>query len=251
MEKAYCASRLDGAGAVINEELFVLAHCYKNNLEFVGSYGFNPTIVNHFENHYALCELLDLPLPVPYLPSNYNNYKIIKEEDYGSDVYPDVNNLVDDKFIQMLRLKFLAKNSLQTFSKTQAAVHIRRNDVKIGNTRYIPNSYYINIVKKLKEINSDIEISIFSQSNSSETFDEFEKLGCNLQLDKDLVFTWKQMIGANIFVMSKGSFSYVPALYNSNFVIFHPAWYQKLKHWHHIEDDNLWSDVEIYLKSLS
>lgn len=251
MEKAYCESRLDGAGAVINEELFVLAHCYKNNLEFVGSYGFNHTIVNHFQNHYALCQLLDLPLPAPQLPASYHNYKRIKEEDYGSNIYPDVNNLVDDKFIQMIRLKFLSKNPLPTFSKPQVAVHIRRNDVRIGNTRYIPNSYYVDVIKKLKEVNSNIEISIFSQSNSSESFDEFEKLGCSLQLDKDLVSTWKKMIAANILVMSKGSFSYVPALYNSNFVIFYPAWYQKLNHWHHIEDPNLWSDVKAHLSNCS
>lgn len=248
--KAYVKSRLDGAGAVINEELFVYAHCFKNQLEYIGSYGFNTTIKNHFENHYALSQFLNLPLPVKveYEITNLHKDELveIKEHHYSPDVYPNVNQLLDESFINMLRTKFCSKLSCHPVvrQKPQVAIHIRRGDVKIGNTRYTPNSYYVDIIENLKAINPNFEITIFSQSESSEPFSEFIQLGCKLQLDTDLVSTWKEMIFADVLVMSKGSFSYVPAIYNSNFVIFQPAWYIKLNHWHHIEDPNLWSDVK-------
>lgn len=241
--KAYSKALPDRCGSQINEDIFVQAHCVKNGLDYVGSYG-----QAHFSNHYKLSELLGLPLPCQKLPASYADYVEIKPEAYSRAVYPDPNLLLDQKFIESLRAKFFQKVSLPSTIGPQAAVHIRRGDVKRDNLmRYMPNSYYVETIKKIQQVFPNVVVSIFSESISSESFDEFRDLGCRLFLDADLQFTWKAMIFSDILVMSKGSFAYVPALYNNNFVIYYPAWYPKLSHWHHADTPELWNNLKLFL----
>lgn len=47
--------------------------------------------------------------------------------------------------------------------------------------------------------------------------------------------------------MSKSSFAYVPAIYNNNFVIYYPAWYPKLNHWHDTHAPDLWNNLQLFL----
>ena len=92
------------------------------------------------------------------------------------------------------------------------------------------------------------EISIFSESNSSESFEQFLEIGCTLKLDLDLVETWKELINSDVFFMSKSSFSYVPAMYNKNLIVYYPAWYQKLEHWLDCQDPFLWDKIYEFLE---
>lgn len=240
--KAYSKATHDRSGSQINEDIFAQACCVKNGLDYVGSYG-----QAHFANHHKLSKLLNLPLPFPKLPASYAGHTEIKPEDYSRANYPDPNLLLDQSFIQSLRDKFLLAEKIPTHRGLSAAVHIRRGDVKANNQmRYIPNAYYVEVIKKIQQTGS-IEVSIFSETESSESFDEFRKLGCKLFLDADLIFTWKEMIFSDILVMSKGSFAYVPAIYNSNFVIYYPAWYPKLDHWHDTHDPELWNNLQLFL----
>lgn len=241
--KAYSKALPDRSGSQINEDIFVQAHCVKNGLDYVGSYG-----QAHFANHYKLSELLNLPLPCQKLPASYAGYVEIKPEAYSRAVYPDPNLLLDQKFIETLRAKFLLNVNPPSFTRPQAAVHIRRGDVKKDNLlRYMPNSYYVETIKKIQQVSPGVVVSIFSESVSSESFDEFLDLGCQLFLDADLEFTWKVMIFSDILVMSKGSFAYVPAIYNNNFVIYYPAWYPKLNHWNHPDAPELWNNLKLFL----
>jgi hypothetical protein len=69
MKKAYSIATQDRTGAQINEELFVYAHCDKNNLEYIGSVG-----ETWFDAHYKMSNFLNLPLPVRKQTSDYSNY---------------------------------------------------------------------------------------------------------------------------------------------------------------------------------
>ena len=79
--------------------------------------------------------------------------------------------------------------------------------------------------------------------------DEFEKLGCELKLDCDLEFTWTELINSDVLIMSIGSFSYIPAMYNKGFVIFYPAWYKKISHWNDNDDSDLYKNLKNFLNS--
>jgi len=241
--KAYNKANPDRTGSQINEDIFVQAHCLKKGLDYVGACG--PA---HFDNHYKLSKMLNLPLPFKNLPPSYAKYILITPNDYSKAIYPDPNILIDQNFIGTLRNNFLLAFNAPPHSNPRVAVHIRRGDVKADNQmRYIPNSYYVDVITKIKHISQEAEIFIFSESHSSESFDVFRQLGCKLFLDADLEFTWKEMIFADVLVMSKGSFSYVPAIYNSNFVIYYPAWYTKLAHWHHTNASETWKNLELFL----
>ena len=55
------------------------------------------------------------------------------------------------------------------------------------------------------------------------------------------------MINADIFVMSKSTFSMVPAIYNSNMVIYHPFFFNPLKSWISAKDSNFESSIKKYI----
>ena len=217
MKKAYSISRVDRCGSQVNEDIFVYAYCIQSNLDFIGPVG-----DNWFNEHTKLTELLNLPLPIKQLPETLDLIKI-GEADYSKEIYPDKNPKV--------------------------SIHIRRGDVSFHSHthRYIPNSYFLGLVRNIIEIAPSSEVTIFSESKSSEPFDDFIKLGCKVLLDTDLVDIWKEMITCDILFMSKSSFSYVPALYNKNFVVYYPAWYDKLNNWTSSEDPDLWEKIRNYI----
>jgi hypothetical protein len=243
--KAYSKADPGRSGSQINEDLFAYAHALKKGIEYVGSCG---TVF--FQTHLKMAKFLGLPQPFPQL-DKHSNLVEIKAEEYSKEVYPDPNDLIDAEFITLARNKFLTLVTPLTKSvNPRVAVHIRRGDVKMDNKmRYVPNAYYVEVIKKIKELVPNAEVAIYSESQSSENFQVFRDLGCNLFLDADLEFTWKEMIFADVMVMSKGSFAYVPALYNQNFVIYYQAWYAKLNHWHSNEDPQLWEKLKTFLEN--
>jgi hypothetical protein len=69
-----------------------------------------------------------------------------------------------------------------------------------------------------------------SDSKSFEPFNNFcedilrnrdkKKYGCTMELDSSLSQTLRQMINADVLIMSKSSFSYVPAMLNPSTVVY-------------------------------
>jgi len=244
MKRAYSISRVDRCGSQVNEDIFVYAHCIQSNLDFVGPVG-----NNWFKEHTKLAELLNLPLPIKELPNTLDLIKIA-ETDYSKEIYPDRNDLITPSFIDYLRERSSSNiNYNSHYKNPKVVIHIRRGDVSFHTHthRYIPNSYFLNLVRKVIEISPFLDITIFSESNSSESFDDFTNLGCKVLLDTDLADIWKEMITCDVLFMSKSSFSYVPALYNKNFVVYYPAWYDKLNHWTSSDDPDLWDKIRNYI----
>lgn len=119
-------------------------------------------------------------------------------------------------------------------------LHIRRSDVtpKRHPQRYLYNKYYINKLNKILEHLGNIDrskiiINICSQSNSFESLDEFtiifKDYNVKLYLDTSLKTVFDLMIHADVLVMSKSSFSFVPAFYNKRCVIYHEFWHKKIR----------------------
>lgn len=237
---AYSIARPDRSGSKVNEDLFVLAHCLKMGYEYLGPMG-----TNWIEDHTRLLDLLNLPLPLQEKPQKEQLVEI-SEMDYSRDVYADVNQLITPDFLDLIRKRIPSVFESNEDRRTpKVAVHIRRGDVSLNThtSRYIPNQYFLNCCKMVLERFPNSEINIFSESHSSESFEGFEEIGCKLNLDLDLSETWREIITSDVFFMSKSSFSYVPAMYNKNLVVYYPAWYQKLNHWISCEDDLLWKKI--------
>ena len=130
---------------------------------------------------------------------------------------------LSSSFLNKLREKFKYKSPNVKKGCLHVAVHIRRGDVFGDNIRFLPNSYYVNILKMItRNSPRPLKIDIISQKNSCESFDIFEKEFSNItiNLDDELKSCWEKMINADILICSRGAFSFVPALYNKNIVIW-------------------------------
>jgi len=228
-KRAYSIARRDRCGAQISEELIVYGYCMRHGLEYVGAVG-----DAHFDEHHRLCKLLNLPLPVATLPAEYRDYLLIEPEDYSEDNYPDENVLMDGRFRQHVRDLAAHLWIAPSSGPLEVALHLRRGDVRPTGKwagRYLPNAYFLGILHKLRDRAGTLRATVYSQSNSAESFDEFRALGCEVRLDTDTGQAWVDMMRADVLVMSQSAFSWIPALYNENFVVYAPSWYCRLDPW--------------------
>ena len=115
-------------------------------------------------------------------------------------------------------------------------VHIRRGDVNPNKypNRYVYNKYYIDLLKciisEIKE--KSYQITIISEKNSYEPFDNFKEFkNIQFDLDTNTISNWKKIINSDIFIMSKSSYSYTPALFCRGIVIYINFWCPKINDW--------------------
>lgn len=124
-------------------------------------------------------------------------------------------------------------------------VHIHRGDVtpcfrlEFGYICYLPNSYYMALIETYRQ--EDSEVTIFSESQSFENWTDLEVKGYKLVLDGDMSNVWKEAIDSNVFIMSRSSFSYVPAVLARGIVVYTEFWHQPLQTWDIVNNESLWN----------
>ena len=123
------------------------------------------------------------------------------------------------------------------------AVHIRRGDITPcrprtrGFPRYLPNEHYLKLIDRYNN-NNNSRVVIFSESeNAFESFDEFTQKGYQVVLDGDISEVWKGIISANVVILSRSSFSLVPAVLTRGKVVYTPFWHQPLPHWDVVDEE--------------
>ena len=122
----------------------------------------------------------------------------------------------------------------------QVNVHIRRGDVTPCSRsatepqRYLPNAYYLALiddyVPKIAK-GRPLNITIYSETHSYESWDVFRDRGYRLALGTDVAQTWRSFLTADVLILSKSSFSLVPAIFNPNVIIYTPFWHKPLPEW--------------------
>ena len=128
------------------------------------------------------------------------------------------------------------------------AVHIRRGDIVSGQTtgqqtltkRWLDMDYYENVVSRLTEKiknkypDKSYRIYLFSEGNADE-YKSFEKYGdVTYCFDMSAMDSFLHMVRADYLVLSKSSFSYVPALLSDGVRICPDGF------WHGYPDDSKW-----------
>jgi hypothetical protein len=139
------------------------------------------------------------------------------------------------------------------------AVHIRRGDIgpcrarTRGYHRYLPNSHFVRLIDLYSSRNQSSNnkndttnghspnkppphVVIYSESESFESFDIFRQRGYEVVLDGDIGNVWKGLIAANIVILSRSSFSLVPAVLSRGKVVYTPFWHEPLPHWDIVEE---------------
>jgi len=130
----------------------------------------------------------------------------------------------------------LRNHTVKSSNETKVVVHIRRGDItpcsKRSDFRCLPNSHYVQVLEKYVN-DSKAKITIFSEKRSFQPWSHFEnKSNIDLQLDTNVENVWRGMQTADILILSKSSFSFVPAILNlDGNVIYTPFWHDPLPHW--------------------
>jgi len=260
----YYSSGGPAFGTLIYQLILTLVHCLDNNISFVGTYINVDVEDEDAKCHYKLqknikgkkCNLSELVVSekiklcdlfeLPYITKKDILFKKFPRNDLYS---PHTKQDKLEKNLKYLksRFKYYKKNDIFTI-----ALHIRRGDVCINfKKRYIEDKYYIDLIvlftKILKEAKKKFKIHIYSEENLKTEL--YENLNCSFFLNTDISESWVDMINADIFVMSKSTFSMVPGIYNSNMVIYHPFFFNPLKSWISTKDSHFESSIKKYIQN--
>ena len=161
----------------------------------------------------------------------------------GGRTYLNVSNLgqlMTPSFISNLRagnmknlqnLDLLFKKGVPTL-----AIHMRRGDVGPEHSnRYTENSYYIELVRRIRKVLPDVDCHAFSSlegKHQEDEFREFQQESIHLHFeDVSAQLNWAHFIKADILIMAKSSYSHTPALINPNCIVYEPYHAGKLPHW--------------------
>ncbi len=95
----------------------------------------------------------------------------------------------------------------------------------LNSSRYTPNNAILAALTRVQDLLTErglnYETNVFSQGEVAD-FAGFLDLGCTLNLNTDAIWTMRQLINADILLMSKSSFCYTAALINSGIKIYEP-----------------------------
>ena len=150
---------------------------------------------------------------------------------YYSDSNPDAYL----SLMPELRKKFYANGQPPKNDLLTVAVHLRRGDVTSAHSRRFTSvntvCETVRVVKgMLEERREDHILSVFSEGQESDFF-ELQEMGAKLFLNVDAIWTMRQLIEADILIMSKSSFSYVAALISDGIKIYEPFWHAPPEPW--------------------
>lgn len=128
--------------------------------------------------------------------------------------------------IPEVRRKYYVNKSPGKANQFTVAVHIRRGDVSQDNPGYFTADEAIlrtiaTTQSLLNARNVSYKIAVHSQGVPAD-FANFSRLGVELFLNTDAVWTMRQLIQADVLIMAKGCFSYCAGLISDGIKIFEP-----------------------------
>jgi predicted GH43/DUF377 family glycosyl hydrolase len=112
------------------------------------------------------------------------------------------------------------------------------------------------MISKIRNHYPDAVIEIFSDTayqkdENVESLEAFKEIGCKLFVNLSEKETWKKLINSDILIMSKSSFSWVPAIYNKNLVIYQECWLKKVNEWVSNNDPDIDEKIRLFIEKRS
>jgi len=142
------------------------------------------------------------------------------------------NELADHfrAMIPEIRRKYYLNKSPAKSDQLTVAVHIRRGDVTADEpgpySLFTCNHAILQTITTVQSVldarNVPYKMQVHSQGNTAE-FADFSRLGAELFLNVDAVWTMEELIKSDILIMAKGGFSYCAGLISSGIKIFEPG----------------------------
>jgi hypothetical protein len=247
----YSKARPDRSGAAIQDMLMCHAYAFARNATYGGACG--EVTPYRKEQEYLISTIgltTILPFACPTQESVTSNVSIIVDWTEYLLTKEDAAIWTPEwlqHIRQHIRYSYRPASSQNPKSKTPftIAVHIRRGDVDpcCLPLRYLPNSHYLRLIEKYAATHTDARVVIFSESKSFEPLDVFSNKGYELILDGDVGEAWKTIMVADVIILSKSSFSYVPAVLSlqgndnkTRVVVYTEFWHKPLPGWE-MDDD--------------
>ena len=244
----YSRGREDQSGARIHDEIMAASFSFANNITYCGPV-FNQVLSS--DETEPLRQLLGLPSasqgrggavipPEIYRERNVTGVFSVLKEAFMKSLGIKLSAHPDEIFPEMF-ISSLQRKSVLTIKPriNQVVLHVRRGDVsaEMHPSRYTGIRYYLELIDQLSHLDSRLCFTVHSQSKGL-SVGEIQSLSavCNLILDADLVKAWEDMINAEILVLAKSSFSYVPALYSMGTIIYQPFWHLPKSNWHNLQN---------------
>jgi hypothetical protein len=258
----YSLARKDRAGNFIQDMICAHIYALRHNYTYAGACNVKPT--RRPERLYqrdalALLRFTGLDDPLPFhgpatvCPAEVwnttfpHNTILVSRGHYDP---PDKSCFRHLDWWRSVVLPFLMKSpAFQTKSPRKGAVvHIRRGDVTPCSSmswvreRYLSNRFYANVMRNY--IPFYMNVTIYSEKASLEPWETLLHNNntthlVTFRLDSPLHEVWHHILRADVLVVSKSLFSYVPAVLNLNAQrIVYPTWKytEPLNNWTVISD---------------
>jgi hypothetical protein len=239
--KMYILNRRDRSGRVVAEMLYAHAFAFANNLTYAGTCWAQKG--QHDQEVFDLLHALNwtkvLPIACPdgienkTKTFNFRNGNVTELSPLilGADVFKIHSNF-NPAWRAKIRGELMEHNediaadrADGTLKPYEIAVQIRRGDISPCRVRYLPNSHFLSLIDQYtpteQELNGrTVHVTIFSESDSFEPFDEFLERGYSVELDSpNLVDVWIPLATADVIILSRSFFPMIPAMLNPNIVV--------------------------------
>jgi hypothetical protein len=159
--------------------------------------------------------------------------KLYREKDTRIFTYPWIKHI-------RTRSRPPPTSSRHNKSTNRLVVHVRRGDVvpcgqDHGVTRrYLPNSHYRKLIELYRE-GQDQPVWIVSERRSWEPWSDFSG-SYQMALDISIQEAWRIMVHCRVLIMSKSSFSFVPAIFSqAKTIVYTKFWHRPLPHWTQVD----------------
>lgn len=232
----------DGFGAQFQKIIQTYIYCKIHQLNF--AYRPLEFVEHNYDNDNTYKDRLENLMNLKPNIININSNMEVQDLDFGSIVMEYVEKNIDacceSEHMQFIKECFWQNKNKKYFNndKINVVIHIRRGNLhdkgQAGERITTPNSYYLNIMNKIREKynEKDIIFHIYSQGDL-ESFKCFESENKDviLYLNSDLIESFIGMVSANILVTSPSSLSYVAALISDGEIYYKQFWHNPRKNW--------------------
>jgi hypothetical protein len=229
--------RIDGFGGQYQTIINTILYCKKNNKTFI--YKPIKTMDHNYNNDVNFLKKIEELM-------NINIYKSKCEIDFHKiETYSvaesiqffdaNINNL--DTYLSEIKKDFWQNKDRNCFKNDcfNIAVHIRRpnpddNRIMGADT---PDEYYLNKINTIREKYKDKKIlfHIYSQGELS-NFNNYIANDTILKININLFDTFKEIVGADVLIMSRSSLSYTAAILSDGDIYYQQFWHPPMKHWY-------------------
>lgn len=270
--KMYSIGRKDRLGSVVSDMLYAHAFAFAHNVTYAGAcftvHGYPKKETVHLLEELQWTKILNFACP-PGVDSSLNIRK-----PNATALSPLILN--DDVYRWKLEtglFSFAWRESIQNAMMTEQldnpkpknkrpyeiAVHVRRGDVSpcTYTRRYLTNEHYLKLIDQYTPAprdrdNRPVHVTVYSESDSFESFDVFRERNYSIELDtEDLALIWKALVTADLAILSRSYFSFVPAAVNPNTVVATEFFqFEPLQGWKRA-DDALVKETDKQIRKMS